>query len=74
MAAKKKPKWALFSNRPKWAKALDARLWAHLVEDAFDPGTRPTLAGVKRNLDAHKGDGTDCLDCRAVGRRLGLVS
>jgi hypothetical protein len=74
MATKKKPKWALWRNRPAWAKPLDARLWRHLVEDAFNPGTKPTLAGVKRNLAHHRGDGTDCFECRAVGRRLGLVS
>lgn len=65
--ATKAPKW---KSRPKWAKPLTAREWRHLCEDAFDD--RPTLAGVKRNLEGQADDGSDCWDCHFIGKKLGL--
>jgi len=70
MKTKKKPQWSLWKNRPKWAKPLDARLWKHLVEDAFD--RKPTLSGVKRNRAGQLRDGIRCFDCEAIARHLGL--
>lgn len=70
MATKKKPKYALFRNRPKWAKPLTADLWKHLCEDAFEG--RPILAGVKRNRTAQLKRSIRCFECEAVARLLGL--
>ena len=53
----------------KWQKKLTKKEMNHLKDTHNGP---PTLAGLKRNREWQKGEGTECYECRHIALKLGV--
>lgn len=56
------------TKKPKWAKGLTKTEWAHLV--AWSSNGKPTLKGLKANLETQKKIGIKCWDCRDIAYKI----
>ena len=54
---------------PKWHKKLTQSELQHIA----DTTNRKTLNEIRRNIEGQKKNNIDCIDCRIIARKLGII-